>query len=125
LTVQRERLDWPKDYSVENRTPTEATKALDNFPLSGTFAGMSRSFSEIAEDALGLPQNERLKLARALLECAGASKEEFEAEAAWEAEIVRRVHLVDTGQAKGRLFADVLRDVDGILGSSPCWARRI
>jgi hypothetical protein len=40
----------------------------------------------------------------------------LEVEAAWEKEIERRIELVDSGLAKGRPFADVLRDIDRQLG---------
>jgi len=38
------------------------------------------------------------------------------AEAAWEQEIEGRIKLVDAGLARGRPFADVLRDIDRQLG---------
>jgi hypothetical protein len=72
---------------------------------------VNRSLEEIADEALALPQNEQLLLARTLLERAEAPSEDG-AEAAWEAEIVRRVALIDSGQAKGRPFAEALRDID-------------
>jgi len=76
---------------------------------------MNRGFTEIAEEALRLPQNEQLKLARALLESAESSGD-IGAEGAWEKEIERRIQMVDAGLAKGRPFADVLRDIDRHLG---------
>ena len=76
---------------------------------------MSRSFIQIAEEALTLPQSEQLKLARTLLENAEASGD-VGAESAWEEEIERRIHKIDAGLAKGRPFADVLRDIDQRLG---------
>jgi hypothetical protein len=72
---------------------------------------MNRSFIEIAEEALTLPQREQLRLARTLLENAEAAGD-VGAEAAWEEEIERRIHKIDAGLAKGRPFADVLRDID-------------
>ena len=72
---------------------------------------MNRSFLEIADEALTLPQNEQLKLARTLLEKAEASGD-VGAEAAWDQEIERRIQKIDAGLAKGRPFADVLRDID-------------
>lgn len=72
---------------------------------------MNRSFNEIAEEALALPQNEQLRLARTLLEKTEASGD-VGAEAAWEEEIERRIHKIDAGLAKGRPFADVLGDID-------------
>ncbi len=76
---------------------------------------MNRSFVEIADEALTLPQSEQLKLARTLLEKAEASGD-VGAEAAWEQEIERRIQKIDAGLAKGRPFADVLRDIDQRLG---------
>ena len=76
---------------------------------------MNRSFVEIADEALTLPKSEQLKLARTLLEKAEASGD-IGAEAAWEQEIERRIQKIDAGLAKGRPFADVLRDIDQRLG---------
>ena len=76
---------------------------------------MNRSFSEVTEAALALPQNEQLRLARTLLEKAEASGD-VGAEAAWDEEIERRIQKIDSGLAKGRPFAEVLRDVDRQLG---------
>ena len=72
---------------------------------------MSRSFNQIAEEALNLPPKEQLKLARTLLEKAEAYGD-IGAEPAWEDEIERRIQEIDSGLAKGRPFADVLRDID-------------
>jgi hypothetical protein len=38
--------------------------------------------------------------------------------AAWDAEIERRIEVINAGMAKGRTFADVLRDIDRKLASS-------
>jgi hypothetical protein len=76
---------------------------------------LSRSFAEITQDALQLPQKEQLRLARMLLEKSEAVGD-LDVEAAWEEEIERRIELVDSGLAKGRSFAEVLRDVDLQLG---------
>jgi putative addiction module component (TIGR02574 family) len=72
---------------------------------------VSKSFAEITEDALRLPAQEQLRLARTLLEKTEASGD-LGAEAAWEEELERRIRTVDAGLAKGRPFADVLRDID-------------
>jgi hypothetical protein len=77
--------------------------------------GMARSLTDISEEALKLPQNEQLKLARTLLENNGG-KSDAKAYEAWEEEIERRIALIDAGTAEGRPFADVLRDVDRQLG---------
>jgi hypothetical protein len=71
--------------------------------------------SEITEKALRLPQREQLKLARTLLESSEAGADS-EVDAVWEQEIERRIQLIDAGLAKGRPFADVVRDIDRQLG---------
>jgi len=76
---------------------------------------MNRSFAEIAEEALRLPQPEQLRLARTLLEQSEALGD-VGVEAAWEEEIEERIKMVDAGLAKGRPFADVLREIDRQLG---------
>jgi hypothetical protein len=76
---------------------------------------MNRNLAEITEEALRLPQQEQLRLARTLLEQSEAVGD-VEVEAAWEEEIESRIKLVDAGLAKGRPFADVLRDIDRQLG---------
>jgi predicted GTPase len=84
--------------------------------LHHTFADMSRKLAEIAEEALKLPHNEQLRLARTLLERSEAAGD-VDAAAAWEEEIERRIALINSGLATGRSFADVLRDVDRRLGN--------
>jgi len=76
---------------------------------------MNRSFTEIAEEAMTLPQSDQLRLARTLLEKAEACGD-VGVEAAWEEEIERRISRIDAGLAKGRPFAEVLRAVDRRLG---------
>ena len=76
---------------------------------------MSRNLASIAEEALKLPQHEQLRLARTLLEKSEAEGDPG-VEAVWEQEIERRIQLIDGGLAKGRPFADVLRDIDRQLG---------
>jgi hypothetical protein len=71
--------------------------------------------SQITEKALRLPQGEQLKLARTLLESSEASGDSG-VDAAWEQEIERRIQLIDAGLAKGRPFADIVRDIDRQLG---------
>jgi predicted GTPase len=75
----------------------------------------NRSFTKIAEEAMMLPQNDQLRLARTLLEKAEATGD-LGAEAAWEEEIERRIHKIDAGLAQGRPFRDVLREIDRGLG---------
>jgi putative addiction module component (TIGR02574 family) len=71
---------------------------------------MNRTLSEIAEEALALPQSDRLRLVRTLLEKAEACGD-VGAEAAWEDEIERRISRIDAGLATGRSFEEVLRAI--------------
>ncbi|MDB6057339.1 MAG: hypothetical protein JWO95_1183 [Verrucomicrobiales bacterium] len=72
---------------------------------------MSKNFAAVADEALQLPQQEQLRLARTLLEHAEPTAD-TEAEATWEDEIERRIKLIDSGVAKGRPYKEVLRDTD-------------
>jgi hypothetical protein len=93
-----------------------AVRSLSTMSVSLVgFESMNRSYIEIAEQALTLSQSEQLRLARTLLENAEAAGD-VGAEAACEEEIERRIHKIDTGLAKGRAFADVLRDIDRRFG---------
>lgn len=76
---------------------------------------MSRNLAEITNEALRLPEHEQLRVARTLLEQSEAIGD-VGVDAAWEEEIERRIKLVDGGMAKGRPFADVVRDIDHQLG---------
>jgi hypothetical protein len=68
-------------------------------------------FTEIVDEALRLPKEKQLELARTLLEKNEASGD-LRVEAEWEDAIERRIHQIDSGLAKGRPFSDVLRDID-------------
>ena len=72
---------------------------------------MNRTLADLSEEALKLPQKEQLKLARTILE-KNEARGSGDVDAAWEAEIDRRIQMIDSGVAKGRPFADVLRDID-------------
>jgi len=72
---------------------------------------MSRNLADLTEEALRLPQDQQLRLARTLLENTEASGDTG-AESAWEEEIERRIKMVDSGLAKGRPLGDVLREID-------------
>ena len=75
---------------------------------------MSKNFAVVADEALQLPQQEQLRLARTLMENAEA-KGNTDVEAAWDDEIERRIRLVDSGLAKGRPYKEVLGDTDDRL----------
>ncbi len=72
-----------------------------------------KALSEVAKDALELRPEQRLTLARILLELSGAD-EDFspEVESAWEDEICRRLQAVKTGQAQARSYEEVFADLD-------------
>ena len=69
--------------------------------------------SELAKDALELPSNQRMTLARILLELS-EDDQEFspQVEAAWEDEICRRMKAVETGAATARSLEEVFADLD-------------
>jgi len=78
---------------------------------------MSRNVAEITEEALKLPHLEQYKLARRLLENAESEKMPG-IDQSWNEEIERRIQAIDSGVAKGRPFAEVLKEVDLRLGKS-------
>ena len=60
---------------------------------------MSAALDALAHDALALPPDERLALARRLLDSVDLEPEPG-AEAAWQAEIARRIAHFDAGESK-------------------------
>jgi hypothetical protein len=72
-----------------------------------------KAISELAKDALELPSNQRMTLARILLELSEGDQEfSPQVEAAWEDEICRRMKAVERGGATVRSLEDVLADLD-------------
>ncbi len=71
--------------------------------------------AEITQEALGLPHEEQLRLARTLLERSEASGD-AEVDAAWEDEIELRIRSIDAGIAKSRPFAEVVAELDRQFG---------
>ena len=72
---------------------------------------MGASLETIASEALGLPEDQRLKLAYRIL----ASVEfvpDAGAEAAWEKEIQERIKRYDAGQASGIPGQEVFAELD-------------
>ncbi|HEY2802202.1 MAG TPA: addiction module protein [Chthoniobacterales bacterium] len=72
---------------------------------------MSSKLAEITQDALRLPHEEQLRLARTLLERNEACGDDDVA-AVWEDEIERRIKSIDAGLAKNRPFAEVVAEID-------------
>ena len=72
---------------------------------------MSMSSHQIEADALGLPANERARLARRLIESLDEEVEDpAEVERAWKAEIQRRLDEYHAGQVETTPAADVLSE---------------
>ena len=78
-------------------------------------ATVSRDLANLTDEALRLPEHEQLRLARTLLERSEATGA-VDVDAAWEDEIESRIKLLDSGLAKGRPFADILKDIDRRFG---------
>ena len=72
-----------------------------------------KAISELAKDALELPSNQRLMLARILLDLA-EDDQEFspQVESAWEDEICRRMKAVESGAVTARSLVAVFADLD-------------
>ena len=70
---------------------------------------------QLTHDALTLPEKERTRLAHALLQSLEPSTETG-VEAAWDAEISRRVESVRQGTAQGRSADEVFQDIRARYG---------
>jgi Putative addiction module component len=87
--------------------------ALIKVASNATIVLMSRALEEVARQAIELSQEERLVLARILLEgCNLPGYPINEAEQTWEEEIANRIRAIDSGTAKARSWEDVVGDVD-------------
>jgi putative addiction module component (TIGR02574 family) len=69
------------------------------------------TFEIVVEQALSLTAKERLRLATELLESVEPGAR-AEVDLAWEEQIERRIGQVDSGEAKGRPWADIKKDFD-------------
>jgi putative addiction module component (TIGR02574 family) len=67
---------------------------------------MPATLEELSHDALVLPPDQRLTLARRLLDSVDLEPEPGAA-AAWEAEIARRIQRFDAGESRGIPAAEV------------------
>lgn len=68
------------------------------------------TIEKLTHDALTLPENERARLVHTLLQSLEPSIDEG-VDAAWDAEVARRVDSVRQGRAQGRPAEDVFRDI--------------
>ena len=74
--------------------------------------------SKVTQSAMELPQDQRLSLVRAILSATGPVTEpDNEASEAWEDEIASRIQAIDSGEAKGSDWKDVLKRIDRELAS--------
>lgn len=72
-----------------------------------------KAIAEITVDALNLPPFQRLQLARILMEMTSADNEVSpDAEAAWENEIMARLHAVQSGTARSRPATEIFAELD-------------
>ena len=72
---------------------------------------MSMPLEDVAREAIGLPRNQRLALARLLIELEDPGSD-ADVEAAWEAEIQARLLAVKEGRAEGIPYEEVLARID-------------
>ncbi|MBI5386065.1 MAG: addiction module protein [Verrucomicrobia bacterium] len=79
---------------------------------------MTRTLLEVTRDAAALPELDRLKLARILLDLSESSAIPSEdAEAAWDDEIARRLRELRTGEVQGVPLANVKRRIEAGFAS--------
>lgn len=72
-----------------------------------------KAILDLAKDALELPADQRLTLARILLDLAEAEPDSSPAfDAEWEDEICQRMKAVESGAAKTRSLVEVFADLD-------------
>lgn len=79
---------------------------LDNDRTGRYYSAMSKTTDDILNNAMRLSTAERAELAAALLASLDGEPEDA-VEAAWAAEIQRRVERVRSGEAKGRPWSEV------------------
>ena len=77
---------------------------------------MSEEASELLKRALTLPLEERAELASSLIDSLDSSTDE-DVEAAWQAEITRRIERLRSGTAR-TIPCEEVRKKDGVEGAS-------
>jgi putative addiction module component (TIGR02574 family) len=74
---------------------------------------MPKTLSEVTRDAAGLPEPERLKLARTLLELSEPGTESpADLQEAWDEEIEQRLRELRSGEVKGVPLEEVKRRIE-------------
>ncbi len=71
---------------------------------------MQRNIEEITKAVIGLPNSERLRLAKTLL-ILDTQTSENNVEAQWQEEITNRVNAVESGNAVGINFEDSIKSI--------------
>jgi putative addiction module component (TIGR02574 family) len=76
---------------------------------------MSPILEKLREEALALPQEERLELADSLYVSLDADGADFQLHPSWDAEIERRVEELRSGKVQGIPAEDVFREIDALV----------
>ena len=71
---------------------------------------MHRNIEEITKEVIGLPNSERLKLAKTLL-ILDTQTSENNIDSQWQKEITNRVYAVESGNAVGINFKDSIKNI--------------
>lgn len=81
--------------------------------VRNTITGMPKTLIDVTRDAAELPPNERLKLARILLDLSEIEGEPpQETQAAWDVEIARRLQDLRSGKVKAVPLAKVKAKIE-------------
>lgn len=89
--------------------------ALEPELQAGILGQMVTTLKSVELEAMKLPQEQRLTLAHRLL-CEAEPPRDHAVDALWEAEIVRRIDLLDQGLTERHLASDVFKELDQRLG---------
>jgi hypothetical protein len=77
---------------------------------------MSLALLEVTKQAIELPNDQRFKLARILLDLTDfPSQPDDDVNLAWEDEISGRILKIQSGSAKGREWDEVIKDIDSLI----------
>jgi len=82
------------------------------------YSYMIKPLSEVTRDAMELPVEQRLSLVRTILGMTESHPApSYEVDQAWEDEIADRIQAVQSGQATGRTWDEILKDIDTQLSA--------